>query len=280
MLTPTEHDRTSAGLTYVYPVVSRRARGLSLGINLNINNACNWRCIYCQVPNLKRGGPPSLDLDQLEAELRSMLDAILNGDFLVREVPEGMRVLRDIALSGNGEPTSADEFGAVIERIGAVLGEVGLLGQLKLVLITNGSLTHKAAVQSGLRRLAELGGEVWFKIDRASATGILAINDTHTEPARVRRNLATCCGACPTWIQTCMFALDGAPPPEGEIAAYLELLAAARDFATPPRGVLLYGLARPSLQPEAPRLTALPATWLEALAVRIRALGYPVQVNA
>lgn len=280
MLTAHDHDRAGAGLTYVYPVLSRRAGGVSLGINLNVNHACNWRCIYCQVPGLKRGGPPPLDLDRLASELRGMLDAILNDDFLAREAPEGMRVLRDIALSGDGEPTSADEFDAAIARIGAVLDEFHRPDPLKLVLISNGSLTHKTAVQDGLRRLAKLGGEVWFKIDRATTAGILAINDTHTDPARVRRNLAACCAACPTRIQTCMFALDGAPPAEDEIAAYLELLADARRFAVPPRGVLLYGLARPSLQPEAPRLSALPAAWLAALAERIGALGYPVQVNA
>ncbi|MCZ7653212.1 MAG: hypothetical protein M5R42_01445 [Rhodocyclaceae bacterium] len=33
------HSRDSAGLTYVYPVVSRRAGGVSIGINPNPNNA-------------------------------------------------------------------------------------------------------------------------------------------------------------------------------------------------------------------------------------------------
>ena len=54
MLKVTDHDRNAAGLRYVYPVVSRRAGGVSVGINLNPNNACNWRCVYCQVPRLVR----------------------------------------------------------------------------------------------------------------------------------------------------------------------------------------------------------------------------------
>ena len=54
-LTVTNHNRNLTGLTYVYPVLSRRAGGLSIGINFNTNNACNWRCIYCQVPELKNG---------------------------------------------------------------------------------------------------------------------------------------------------------------------------------------------------------------------------------
>ena len=70
MLTTIDHRRDSAGLLYVYPVISRRAGGVSVGINLNTNNACNWACVYCQVENLTRGGPPPIDLDRLESELK------------------------------------------------------------------------------------------------------------------------------------------------------------------------------------------------------------------
>ena len=139
-LTPLDHDRASADMTYVYPVVSRRAGGVSVGVNLNPNNACNWACVYCQVPGLQRGTAPAIDLPQLERELRTLLDAILHGDFMQTRVPEGARRLNDIALSGNGEPTSAHEFAEVVDLIGRVLRDFGQLGRIKLVLITNGSL--------------------------------------------------------------------------------------------------------------------------------------------
>ena len=87
MLTIDDHRRDSAGLRYVYPVISRRAGGVSIGINLNVNNACNWTCVYCQVENLTRGGPPSIDLELLERELESFLGDALHGDFLSREAP-------------------------------------------------------------------------------------------------------------------------------------------------------------------------------------------------
>src|SRR5512143_3160479 len=116
-LNTTDHSRDSAGLRYVYPVVSRRAGGVSIGINLNPNNACNWRCIYCQVPNLTRGSAPPIDLDLLGRELRGFLREALTGDFMCRRVPEDARHLVDIAISGNGEPTSAREFPQVIELV-------------------------------------------------------------------------------------------------------------------------------------------------------------------
>ncbi|MCU0842143.1 MAG: radical SAM protein [Thiobacillaceae bacterium] len=275
----TDHSRDAAGMTYVYPVLSRRSRGVSVGVNLNPNNACNWRCVYCQVPDLARGGPPPIDLDRLEAELRRLLADIVHGDYLARHAPEGMRRLNDVAFSGNGEPTTAREFPEAVERVGRVLADLGLIGSIRLVLISNGSQMGRARVQAGLRRLAILNGEVWFKLDRATRAGMRQVNQSDLSPERAYAHLRACAALCPTWLQTCVFALDGAPPAEAEIRAYLDLLARAGREGVPLRGVLLYGLARPSLQPEAPRLSRLPETWLQGLAARIAALGLVVETH-
>lgn len=279
LLSPTNHDRDIAGMTYVYPVVSRRAGGVSVGVNLNPNNACNWACMYCQVPNLVRGTALPIDLAQLESELRQMLDAIVHGDFMQTHVDADMRRLNDIALSGNGEPTSAREFAAVIDLIGTLLAEFDLLGKIKLVLITNGSLISRKQVQAGLRAMAALNGEVWFKLDSATAAGMRAINQTRIAPDKAFERLGISAALCPTWLQTCVFALDGIAPSDAEQSAYLQWVQRICKAQIPVRGVLLYGLARPSMQPQAPRLSALPAAWLEDFAQRIRAAGLPVQVS-
>ncbi|MEW6120302.1 MAG: radical SAM protein [Pseudomonadota bacterium] len=278
-LSARNHDRDSADMTYVYPVVSRRAGGVSIGVNLNPNNACNWACVYCQVPNLTRGTAPPIDLAQLESELRTLLDAVLHGDFMQTRVPDGARRLNDIALSGNGEPTSAREFPDVIERIGRVMNDLHLTGKIKLVLITNGSLADRPHVQAGLKKMAALNGEVWFKFDSATAAGMRAINQTRIGPEKQFERLRAAAHLCPTWLQTCVFAADGAPPSETEQAAYLAAVARIRRERLPVAGVLLYGLARPSMQPQAPRLSVLPAAWLQAYADRIRAAGLPVKVS-
>lgn len=278
-LTPFNHDRDSADMTHVYPVVSRRAGGVSVGVNLNPNNACNWACVYCQVPNLTRGTAPEIDLAQLERELRAMLADILQGDFMPTRVPEGARRLNDIALSGNGEPTSAKAFLQVIELIGHVMADLDLVGKIKLVLITNGSLADRPRVQAGIRAMAALNGEVWFKFDRATAAGMRAINQTRIAPEKHFERLAATAHLCPTWLQTCVFAFDGQPPSDDEQAAYLAAVKRIRSENIPVQGVLLYGLARPSMQPQAPRLAALPAAWLEAYAEKIRAAGLPVKVS-
>ena len=274
-----DHDRDAAHMTYVYPVVSRRAGGVSVGINLNPNNACNWRCIYCQVPDLKRGAAPVIDLKQLEAELTSLLNDILHGDFMQTRVPEGARRLNDIALSGNGEPTSAKEFPEVIRLIGRVMKHFGLVGKVKLVLITNGSLIAREAVQLGLQRMAKLNGEVWYKLDSATREGMARINNTRQSLKKTAEHLALAAGLCPTWIQTCVFAQNGAAPSAREQQAYLDFLAHLLAQGVRLKGVLLYGIARPSLQPEAAQLSALPEAWLEEFAQKLKQIGLATRIS-
>lgn len=275
VLTVTDHNRDS-GYRYIYPVVSRRARGVSIGINLNVNNACNWRCIYCNVPNLTRGSPPPIDLVLLEKELRTFLSDILYGDFMQQHVNEVDRQLKDIAFSGNGEPTSAPEFSLIVPLVIKLLKEVNLLGSIKIRLITNGSMMHKANVLTSIHQLAEYNGEVWFKLDAGSQVGIARINDVNIDPSHHLQRLRKCAQACPTFIQTCVFALDGEPPSAQDITEYLTQIVDVKDVI---QGVHLYGIARASMQKEAPRLSQLPAEWLRAFATRITQLGIAVQIS-
>lgn len=278
-LNTTNHDRDSAALRYVYPVVSRRAGGVSVGINLNPNNACNWRCIYCQVPDLKRGSAPPIELALLETELSGFLDELLHGDFMQSRVPEGARRINDIAMSGNGEPTSCAEFVQVIDLIARVRQQLAVPDTVKTVLITNGSLLFRSEVQQGLRNMALINGEVWFKLDRASAVGMTLINDTKTSLSKVHDNLCAAISCCSTWLQTCWFALDGKSPTRQDEDDYLAFVAALLREGYKPQGVLLYTLARPSLQMEAPRLNALTELQLQTFANRISELGLTVKVS-
>jgi hypothetical protein len=103
------------------------------------------------------------------------------------------------------------------------------------------------------------------------------INGVALQPETVLRRLRQCAGLCETWVQTCLFALDGAPQEANELVAYLALLEKARDKIA---GVHLYGLARPSLQPEAGRLASLSTEWLEDQAEQIRKkTGLTVRVS-
>ena len=275
MLTVTDHNRSFSHLTYVYPVVSRRAGGVSVGINLNPNNACNWHCAYCQVPGLVRGAAPEIDQAQLEAELGDFLHELVHGTFMIEHVPPEARVIRDIAFSGNGEPTSSKAFADIVARVVALRDAAGL-GHVPIRLITNGSLIDRPYVQTALTRLAEAGGEVWFKLDAGTGADIQRINGIDIDPLAHARRLAQCASLCPTWVQTCLFRWDGELPSQEQVASYLDMLNHALTCAqkTPagqlPKGVLLYGVARPSLQPEARHLQPLTPDEMEAIACKVR----------
>lgn len=280
MLTTQDHSRDKAGLTYIYPVLSRRSGGLSIGVNLNINNACNWRCIYCQVPDLVRGSAPSVNIDKLASELRHFLADVIHGSFYDREeVPDEYRVIKDIAISGNGEPTTANEFDQVVNLIELVLKEYGLLGSIKCVLITNGSMVNRIHVKKGLEKLSKMNGEVWFKIDSATPTGIATINQVRGSNTSSLRRLKIAAELCPTLIQTCVFSYKNQPPSDTEINAYLNLLKATLSRNIPVKGVLLYGIERESLQPEAKIIKKLPESWLQDFATKIEELSINVTVT-
>jgi wyosine [tRNA(Phe)-imidazoG37] synthetase (radical SAM superfamily) len=222
----------------------------------------------------------------LEQELRRFLDYALHGDFMTRYVAEGDRQLQDIAFSGNGEPTSAKEFPDILIMLEKILLDFNLLGKaqahpisanpIKVRLISNGSLMDKASVLASLKHLARLNGEVWFKLDGGTQAGIARINDVNIKPKAHLQRLRNCVAVCPTFVQTCLFAMDGEPPSEEDTEAYLGLLDQVKSDL---QGVHLYGYARPSYQVEAPRISRLPHEKLEAMAERIRALGLIVHVS-
>ncbi|MEM8711829.1 MAG: radical SAM protein [Planctomycetota bacterium] len=284
-LTVEDHSRDAANLRYVYPVVSRRARGVSVGINLNPNNACNWACVYCQVPDLVRGAAPQIDLDLLVEELTGFLDEVAGPvtgpEWMEQHAPPEARRLNDIAFSGNGEPTTVADFEAVVAEVLRIRDGYEALTPTKTVLITNGSRIHAGHVQRGLERMASANGEVWFKLDSATPAGRASINGSTAPLERVLQNLRTSAETCRTLIQTCAFGRNSAAPTDAETAAYLDLLTSEVERGTPIAGVLLYGLARPSLQPAAPELFRLEDGWIQSFAERIRgATGLPVEAHA
>lgn len=275
----TDHSRESAGLKYIYPVVSRRSQGLSIGINLNTNNACNWACRYCQVPNLVRGAAPALDISLLQSELKDFLAEVLEGDFMLQRVPEGLRRLNDIAFSGNGEPTASPDFEAAVNAVLDEISHHSFPEHLKLVVISNGSFVHRHPVQSALKNLAKHSGELWFKLDSGSAAGRLHVNDVELSNDLILERLKTASEMIPLWIQTCVFCEDGVPPNEKERIAYSELVSDALKNGTHIQGVLMYTLARPSFQPEAARLSAMTEQEMEKWAEPLRQMGLTVRVS-
>ncbi len=268
-----DHDRNIFETRYVYPVVSRRAGGVSVGINLNVNNACNWRCIYCQVPELVRGKAEDIDLKVLKLELEALLSNIKSGSFFEKFVPPKFRRLNDVALSGNGEPTSSLQLPNVLDIIQETKDRILKDPIVKTVLITNGSLLHSGQNPDMLRKLSNQNGEVWFKLDRVGREGRKQVNDINLSLDRIKKNLSISTKFCTTWIQACFFSLDGAPPDHVERERYIDFLKYCLNNSIYLAGVMIYGPSRKSYQPEANRISGLPQGWIESFCAEIRSLG-------
>jgi wyosine [tRNA(Phe)-imidazoG37] synthetase (radical SAM superfamily) len=279
-LSTADHDSSGAGLTYVYPVVSRRAGGLSIGINFNTNNNCNWRCIYCQVPQLQLGAAPPLDFKLLEYELRNFLEDVIKGAFYDRfKIGSVEPHIKDIAIAGNGEPTTLKQFPEAVELIGKIGSELGVFPVSRYILITNGSLIHHVRIQDGLRCLKRYGGEVWFKVDSATPDGKRLLNNTTLSNAAVLANLQQSAKLCSTSIQTCLVDYRNQGFQLAEKQALLAFLANVK-HKTAVDTVMLYTLARPSQQAEAVELQAMNPEILQAFAKELQEMGFKVSVNS
>src|SRR6266404_4889814 len=146
LLVHRDHRRTFEDNLYVYAVVSRRSKGVSIGINLNPDKLCNFDCIYCQVD---RKTPPvvrEVDTARLREELDDMLELVASGDLFemerFRDTPPALRRLNDIAFSGDGEPTTFPEFFEAVQMAAEIKAQWNL-PEVKLVLITNATMFHK-----------------------------------------------------------------------------------------------------------------------------------------
>src|SRR5262245_56611558 len=132
-----DHRRNFADNLYVYPVVSRRSKGVSIGINLNPDKICNFDCVYCQVDRKTPPNVRDVDVSRLLAELEEMLDIVTTGqlfdDERFRDTPPALRRINDIAFSGDGEPTTCPAFLEIVQAVADSKRRRGL-GDVKLVL--------------------------------------------------------------------------------------------------------------------------------------------------
>lgn len=272
-----DHSRRYQDFTYVYPVISRRSRGLSIGINLNPDKVCNFDCVYCEVDRRLPGKRKDVDLLQIHDELRWLLQHALSGrlglESKFNEVPELSRVVRDIAFSGDGEPTMVHNFDACVQVAVDVKLEFGLK-ETRLVLITDAAGLDKATVKAGLALMDAHDGEIWGKLDAGSEKFYHLINRSTVKFERILGNLRDAARVRPIIIQSLFLRTHGAAMNPIELDAYCGRL---RDIVAGGgriKEVHAYTVARPTPEPWATKLTSAE---LEVIAATIRRqTGLPV----
>jgi len=269
-----DHRRELLANRYVYAVVSRRARGLSIGLNLNPDKVCNFDCPYCQVDRTAPGGPSRVDVASLAVELEDLLQRA-GGDLWTRPpfdtVAPELRRLADVAFAGDGEPTTPPEFPATARA--AREARDRLAPGVPLRLLTNATLFHKDRVRTALAEFDEL----WCKLDAGTEQYFQIVDGTRLPFRRILDNLLLVARERPIVIQSLFLALDGAGPDEAEIAAWVERMLEIRAGGGRIDHVQVYTVAR---TPSDPRCGPLDGERLEAIAARARAAGLAAAVYA
>jgi wyosine [tRNA(Phe)-imidazoG37] synthetase (radical SAM superfamily) len=229
------HPRNFENNRFVYAVVSRRSGGVSIGVNLNPDKYCNFDCVYCQVDRTLPGGRVlrKLDLPLLRDELSEMVQLATGGGLFhgprFSATPAEFRRLKDIALSGDGEPTVSPVFDEVVQLCADVRAAHGL-DDVKLVLITNATVLQRPRVMKALEIFDANNGEIWGKLDAGTEDYYQRVDRTPVKLAEVIENLIATARKRPIVIQSLFMRLDGKGPSAAEQEAYCgrlrEILAA------------------------------------------------------
>ena len=232
---------------FVYAVVSARARGLSIGVNMNPEKRCNFRCVYCEVH--RNGDPPrQLDVELMESELRKTLEFVQSGRLRerpwYRSLPDDLLQLRHVALSGDGEPTLSPSFAEAVQAVVHVRA-LGNFPFFKLVLLTNGTGLDLLHVQNGLQSLTR-SDEVWAKLDGGTQAYINKVNRSDVPLERILNNILQVGRQRPIVIQSLFPAIHGEEPPLQEIEQYAHRLMELKDAGAAISLVQIYSANRPA----------------------------------
>ncbi|MDR1957540.1 MAG: radical SAM protein [Planctomycetaceae bacterium] len=251
------HSRLFQNQKYVYPVVSRRSRGLSIGINISPTCLCNFLCTYCQVNGVYRQqreshtGTLTVDLAVLEQELRKTVAAALDGTLFeipeFAQIPLNQRHFNDIAFSGDGEPTLSPMFRETMQTALNVHQEL-CPETVKIVLITNATTFHLPQTAETLSRMMEHHGEIWAKLDAGTEDLYRRINRSKVPFFTVLRNLEMMSQWKPIVIQSIFLSQDGVSPPPEQIGYYIDRLKHLLDIGGRIDRVQLYTIARSTLE--------------------------------
>ncbi|PQO31263.1 radical SAM protein [Blastopirellula marina] len=266
----TQHQRTFEGNRFVYPVLSRRSKGISVGVNLNPDKICNFDCIYCQVDRRTESEVRFVESDRYFHELEEMLDLCASGEIFrtakFAETPQHLRRVNDIAFSGDGEPTTYKNFDDLIERSAEIKRKHGL-NDVKMVLITNATMFHRPHVQRGLEILDANQGEIWAKLDAGTESYYRTIERTKIPFQRVLDNLLLAAKVRPIVIQSMFLKLWGESPKPEEITAFCDRLNEIVDGGGQIKLVQVYTVAR---KPAESIVTPLEDVEVDAIAQAVR----------
>ncbi|MDO4628080.1 MAG: radical SAM protein [Planctomycetia bacterium] len=262
------HTREWLQNIYAYPVLSRRAGGISIGINLSPANECNFHCVYCQVIPEQIHPGMNVDFPKLRDELEECVDFALSGELFQHpyfiDVPEKERRVNDIAFSGNGEPTMSPFFARTVTlatEIRRTRMENGpteafrkAAREMKIVLITNATRLGRSELFPALEELLANNGEIWAKLDAGTEDYYRRINRSAVPFSEVLAGITTFARRKPVVIQTLFSRMNGEMPTFIEVNAYCDRVLTILAEGGMIQYIQLHSVCRPPMCAEAQTL--------------------------
>ena len=239
------YPRDFLGNKFVYFVISPRAHGLSIGLNLNPFVSCNLNCLYCEVDRTQVPVDSELDIHRMIVELGETLE-LAQGGWLRQwpryaKLPAELLEVRHVALSGDGEPTLSSHF---VEATRAVVNLRQTGRSFKIVLVTNSTALDQPQAQDGLALLAR-HDEVWTKLDAGTQAYLNRINGSTMSLKKILSNILLVGRQRPVVIQSLFPAIDGEEPPATEIEEYAQRLKELNAAGAEISLVQIYSATRP-----------------------------------
>ena len=205
-LGPESHPRGRGEAAIIYPVISRRAGGLSLGINLfPERKVCSYDCPYCEVLPFSNPGA-SLKSGDVSRAIQRFFDEEWS------ELSKTLE-LKDISISGNGEPTLSP---FLEEALYAARQAIETIANAKdcavrfpqhsipsLVLITNST----GFLHEGIRELLigfykNYPFEIWAKLDGGTEKLHTQLSRSSFPFAEIVRSITDFSRSVPLTLQT------------------------------------------------------------------------------
>jgi wyosine [tRNA(Phe)-imidazoG37] synthetase (radical SAM superfamily) len=233
---------------FVYMVISPRARGLTLGVNMNPDKWCNFDCQYCEVNRATPSAQSTLDVGAMAAELHRTLTHIQQGR--LREHPQyhflsdELLQLRHVALSGDGEPTLSPHFAEAVDAVVHVRA-LGGFPFFKIVLLTNGTGLDQLQIQESLKRFTK-SDEIWVKLDGGTQEYLDKVcRLKHVTLGKILSNILHLARQRPVVIQSLFPAINGEEPSAEDIEQYAHRLKELKSDGAQIPLVQIYSANRP-----------------------------------
>ncbi|MBF0236312.1 MAG: radical SAM protein [SAR324 cluster bacterium] len=239
ILDVTSHERLSSQGLLIYPVVSRRSGGVSIGINLNPDKICNFHCVYCQVNRNRPETVPVPSVRLILEQLKQFFIKIQESGGYWQEVP-----VCDIALSGDGEPTTFPEFDQLIPGLFELRQQFNLQ-HIPLVLITNASCLHLSRIQKVLPIFIENGGRIWAKLDAGDEKNWQQLMQTDVPFARILNNLRNTGMKYKILLQSCFMQIHQQEFSPTLLDTYVSTVQSLLNDKTQIQEIQAYTIARP-----------------------------------